>query len=69
MDKQAMENFVKAYLAGNEAAQARTGAYQIADDLGYERGTVEWEAAVAGAAAYLLKGHTFETTRAALDSK
>lgn len=58
-----VQTFAKAYLAGNEAAQMpeADGAYQIADALGYERGTVEWEAAVGGAAAYLLNGHTFKT--------
>ena len=57
-----VQTFAKAYLAGNEAAQKiENGAYQIADSLGYERGSMEWEAAVDGAAAYLLNGHTFVT--------
>lgn len=61
-----VEAFVKFYLAGNEEAQKVPveskefkGAYQIADEMGLARNSMEWDAAVGGAAAFLLRGHTF----------
>lgn len=58
--------FAEAYVAGNKVAQcydpAKPGfrcAYEIAADLGYARDTLEWEAAVGGAAAYFINGHRF----------
>lgn len=55
-----IEAFATAYFAGNKMAQYEDtvdydfkGAYQIADELGYSRESIEWDAAVAGAAAFL----------------
>ena len=58
-----MEAFTNAYLAGNEAAQAtpNAGLYQMASAAGYVRGSLEWDAYVAGGAAFIFNGHTFET--------
>jgi hypothetical protein len=58
-----IEAFANAYLAGNEAAQVApaSGLYALATDAGYQRGTLEWEAFVAGGAAFLFNGHTFKT--------
>jgi len=61
-----MEAFTNAYLAGNEAAQTghECGLYQMADAAGYVRGSLEWDAYVAGGAAFIFNGHTFETKSA-----
>jgi len=65
-----LADFCYAYLLGNEAArESNGGAYQIADQLGFDRGTKRWDAAVAGAAAFLLSGHTFEAGASALAAK
>lgn len=54
------EKFHAAYVKGNQIAQTgKVGAYQIADDLGFERDSNEWRAAVSGAAAFMFNGHTF----------
>lgn len=60
------EAFANAYVAGNKIAQTQDttspefkGAYQIATELGYDRDTMEWDAAVAGAAAFYFNGHKF----------
>jgi hypothetical protein len=53
-----LERMISAWLAGNRMAQqvSDLGAWQIATALGHERDSLEWDAAVDGAAAYLLKG-------------
>jgi hypothetical protein len=58
MDADELERMVNAWLIGNRMAQQaeNLGAWQIATDLGYERDSLEWDAAVDGAAAYLLQG-------------
>lgn len=61
-----MEAFTNAYLAGNEAAQMgrECGLYKMADAAGYTRGSLEWDAYVAGGAAFIFNGHTFKTKAA-----
>lgn len=61
-----VEAFATAYCAANKVAQCydptKPGfrcAYEIAADLGYARDTLEWDAAVGGAAAYYINGHRF----------
>lgn len=62
-----IESFATAYVAGNKNAQSYQyttafewkGAYQIADDLGYDRDSIEWDAAVAGASAFFFNAHRF----------
>lgn len=58
MNPDEVERMVSAWLAGNRMAQQGDdlGAYQIATALGYERDSLEWDAAVDGAAAYFFKG-------------
>lgn len=59
--------FCRAYLMGNEAAAAgQVGAYQIAYDCGFDKGTREYDAAVSGAAAFFFHGHTFEVKAASI---
>lgn len=61
-----VEAFATAYVAANKAAQKYDptkpdfrSAYEIAKDLGYARDTLEWDAAVAGSAAFYINGHRF----------
>ena len=58
MNPDELERMVSAWLAGNRMAQQvdDLGAWQIATALGYIRDSLEWDAAVDGAAAYLLNG-------------
>lgn len=58
------ETIVKFYLLGNEDAKAFAdkGIYQLADKRGISRDTAEWNAFVAGGAAYRFNGHTFKTS-------
>jgi hypothetical protein len=60
-----IEAFYSAYTAGNIKAQQYDptspdfkGAFQIAEELGYVRDSVGWQAAVGGAAAWFFGGHT-----------
>ncbi len=59
-----VQAFATAYFAANKAAQNYDPskpdfrcAYEIAADLGYARDTLEWDAAVGGAAAFDSNGH------------
>lgn len=61
-----VEIFANAYVAANKEAQKQDttspefkGAYQICEELGFVRGSLEWEAGVAGAAAFFFSGHKF----------
>lgn len=61
-----VEAFATAYVAANKVAQTQDttspefkGAYQICEELGFVRGSLEWEAGVAGAAAFFFNGHKF----------
>jgi hypothetical protein len=61
-----VEVFANAYVAANKEAQKQDatspefkGAYQICEELGFVRGSLEWEAGVAGAAAFFFNGHKF----------
>lgn len=60
-----VEAFATAYVAANKIAQTQDTtdpefqcAHQIADGIAY-RDTLEWDAAVAGAAAFYINGHRF----------
>lgn len=57
------ETFTKFYLLGNEDAQASAddGLYQLADKRAVPRNTLEFDAYVAGGAAFRFNGHTFNT--------
>lgn len=59
-------DFVVAYVAGNKEAQKAApntegwkSAYEIAEELGYERGSLAWDACVGGVAANYFQGHCF----------
>jgi hypothetical protein len=58
--------FAAAYVEGNKIAQGYDpaepgfkGAFQIADDMGHQRDTLLWDAAVGGAAAFYLRGSRY----------
>lgn len=60
------EAFATAYVAANKIAQEQDTrspefkcAYEIAAELGHARDSMEWDAAVGGAAAFFFKGHRF----------